>query len=136
MKNQLLTTDKKKPETLAESYARKVQAKQRSRSGKPSEERLSRSTSPLGHRDIADREDRVRLSKETNVTGAAGCSRFRSKSSDKRDHSLRSAVGKDDLMPRYKYKVEGRKRNQVGHQPPVSLLTYLAPPQGNGLKLR
>ena len=31
-------------------------------------------------------------------------------------------------MPCYKYKVEGRKRNQVEYQAPVSLLSYLAQP--------
>ena len=32
-------------------------------------------------------------------------------------------------MPCYKYKVEGKKRNHVEYNPPVSLLTYLALPE-------
>ena len=32
-------------------------------------------------------------------------------------------------MPCYKYKVEGRKRNDTEYQPPVSLLSYLHPVQ-------
>ena len=39
--------------------------------------------------------------------------------------SLRSVLSKDDVMPCYKYKVDGRKRNQVDYVPSVSLLTYL-----------
>ena len=44
-------------------------------------------------------------------------------------HSQRSGVSKDDVMPCYKYKVGGRKRNEVEYQPPISLLTYLHPTQ-------
>ena len=42
---------------------------------------------------------------------------------------MRSAVSKDDVMPCYKYKVDGRKRNQVEYQPPVSLMSFLAQQQ-------
>ena len=36
-------------------------------------------------------------------------------------------------MPCYKYKVEGRKRNHVEYQPPVSLMTYLDNPDRHGV---
>jgi len=52
---------------------------------------------------------------------------MRSKSSERRDLSLKSAISKDDVMPCYKYKVDGRKRNDVEYQPPVSLMRYLHP---------
>lgn len=100
-----------KKETLAESYAR------RGRANYHINDDLLRSKSP--HQTSGTNEKRTSI----------GPGRFRSKSSDKRDHSLRSAVSKDDVMPCYKYKVDGRKRNDIEYQPIVSLMSYLQPVQ-------
>ena len=83
---------KQKKETLAESYARKVMAVKQRQS--PSQKRNHSSPDPY-------RENRLKpVDTKKHVV-----SRFRSKSSDKRDHSLISAISKDDVMPCYKHKV-------------------------------
>ena len=84
-----------KKETLAESYVRRHRARHQRNDD------LLHSKSPHRNSGTGDKNT------------SQGRGRFRSKSSDKRDHSLRSAVSKDDVMPCYKYKVDGRKRNDV-----------------------
>ena len=88
-------------ETLAESFMKSKQGRKRSKKDKDG----------ARYRSSPNRKPRS-VSRKSNET--------------RRDHSHVSAVSKDEVMPCYKSKFEGKKRVDVAHQPKPLAAGYMA----------
>ena len=99
----------KKKESLAQSFSKSKTGRMKSK------------------RDREDQRTKRHQSSPTHKPRSVSRKSSERRPQQYRDNSVKSAVSKDDVMPCYKYKVEGKKRVDVVHQPKPLTLGYLEP---------